>query len=236
MKIRLEELRAVIRDIIKHDISVNSICYGNPAAEYMSAIITDDDPIKRWFIVSGLMDEICLSAPKNDSDTTRRDLDALVELVGNASEEDVAFAGFVENEDNIMKLFMRVLSEAGVNASVEEYYRVDNQTLPLLHYLKHKINRPRPYQLAHHFGLPVLPLVRTDAQTASYPSGHALVSFVMSEYYSRKHPRLAPVLMELGEKIAKSRENVGIHYPSDTEVSRLISKILFKYGLLGNIV
>lgn len=58
----------------------------------------------------------------------------------------------------------------------------------------------------------------------------------MSEYYSRKHPRLAPVLMELGEKIAKSRENVGIHYPSDTEVSRLISKILFKYGLLGNIV
>ena len=234
MKIRLEELRGVVRDIVKYDISANSIRYGNPAAEYVDDIVANDDPIKDWFIVSGLMDKICLSAPKNDSDTTRRDLEALVELVGNVTEEDVAFAEFVENEDSLAKLFMRVLSEAGVEESIEEYYQVYNQTLSLLHYLKHRINRPRPCQLARHFGLPVFPLVRTDAQTASYPSGHALVSFVMSEYYSRKYPYLAPVLMELGEKIAKSRENVGIHYPSDTEVSRLISKILFKYGLLGN--
>ena len=232
MKMRLKELREAIRCIIKHDNDVNSICYGNPAAEYMETIVAKDDPIKNWFVVGGLMDKICLSAPKNDSDTTRRDLEALVELVGNVTEEDVAFAKFVENEDNIVKLFMRVLSEAGVKESIEEYYQVDNQTLSLLHYLKHRINRPRPCQLAHHFGLPVFPLVRTDAQTASYPSGHALVSFVMSEYYSRKYPYLAPVLMELGEKIAKSRENVGIHYPSDTEVSRLISKILFKHDLL----
>jgi len=213
-------------------VGVNSICYGNPSAEYMEAIVAKDDPIKNWFVVGGLMDEICLSAPKNDSDITRRDLEVLVELTGSATEEDVAFAEFVENEDNIMKLFMKVLSEAGIEESVEEYYRVYDSVSSLLHYMKHRINRPRPYQLALHFDLPIFPLILTDANTASYPSGHALVSFNMSKYYSGKYPYLASMLVELGEKIAKSREIVGVHYPSDTEVSRLISKIIFKHDLL----
>ncbi len=231
MKIRISELRSIIRDVAKEKSS-DSICYGNPAAEFMKFVTAVDDPIKEWFISSGLIDKICSSAPKNDSDVTLKDLEALTKLMNHASEEDISFAEYVEKEDNIAKLFIQMLNEFGVEESLNEYYHIDNQTLPLLHYLKHKVNRPRPYQLAYHFGLDIFPLVRTDAMTASYPSGHALVGFVMSEYYSRKHPHLSYVLKELGEKVARSREIAGIHYPSDTEASRLISKIIFKNDLL----
>ena len=115
---------------------------------------------------------------------------------------------------------------------MEEYFMVDTQTEPLVFHLKHIINRARPYQLAYEYDLPLYPLIHTDANSASYPSGHALTAFVMSEYYSRKYPELRKDLLEFGNKIADSREKMDIHYPSDTEVSRMISKVIWENNLL----
>jgi acid phosphatase (class A) len=74
--------------------------------------------------------------------------------------------------------------------------------------------------------------MRTDAMTAAYPSGHALAGFVMAEYYARKFPDVANEARELGEKIARSREVVGIHFPSDTQISREISNIIWENNLI----
>ena len=68
--------------------------------------------------------------------------------------------------------------------------------------------------------------------TASYPSGHALAGIMMSEYYAKLFPDASIELKELGERIANSRELTGIHYPSDTEISRKISKIIIDNNLL----
>jgi membrane-associated phospholipid phosphatase len=68
--------------------------------------------------------------------------------------------------------------------------------------------------------------------TASYPSGHALTGFVMSEYYSKKFPKISAELKALGEKIANSREITGIHFPSDTAISRQICTIIYENNLL----
>jgi hypothetical protein len=68
--------------------------------------------------------------------------------------------------------------------------------------------------------------------SAAYPSGHALAGLVMSKYYSEKYPQAADKLKALGEKIANSREITGIHYPSDTQISREISDIIIKNNLL----
>ncbi len=236
MKIRLNELRKIIREEISEPerdlISTNSIRYGHAPIEFFKLARKSDDRIKEWFIRSGWVGKIQRAAPSNDSDVTKRDLKQLLKLTREATKEDIAFSKFVDDENNIAELFLNLLAENGYEESLSEYYRIDNQTLSLLFYLKEIINRPRPYQLAHHFGLPIYPLIRTDAMTASYPSGHALVGFVMSEYYSRKYPQLSSSLKSLGEKIAFSREVVAIHYPSDTEVSRLICDIIFENDLI----
>jgi hypothetical protein len=236
VKIELGELRKIIREEIfepeKGLIPTNSIRYGHAPIEFVKLARKSDDRIKEWFIRSGWAEKIQGSAPTNDGEVTKRDLEKLLKLTREATQEDVAFSKFVDDESNIAELFLSFLSENGYEESLEEYYRIDNQTLSLLFYLKEVIDRPRPYQLARHFGLPIYPLIRTDAMTASYPSGHALVGFVMSEYYSRKYPRLSIPLRSLGKKIAFSREVVAIHYPSDTKVSRLICDIIFQNDLL----
>jgi acid phosphatase (class A) len=68
--------------------------------------------------------------------------------------------------------------------------------------------------------------------SASYPSGHAMTGFMMSEYYARKYPDVAIELYALGNKIARSRELVGIHYPSDTAISKEIVKIIIDNSLI----
>lgn len=235
MKMRLSELKQIIREeseFSEIDSTADNICYGHAPLEFVKLAQKTNDPIKDWFIKSGWLDELQNSAPSNSSDVTRQDLDQLLKLTNSATSKDVAFARYVDSESNIAKLFLKLLTDNGYDETLDEYYRIDNQTLPLLFHLKDLINRPRPYQLAHHFGLPLYPLIRTDAMTASYPSGHALVGYVMSEYYSRKYPHLESALKSLGERVAKSREITAIHYPSDTEASRLISQVIFDNNLI----
>jgi hypothetical protein len=156
----------------------------------------------------------------------------LVEKTTNATAEEITFARYADEEENIANLFIDLLKQHGHEVSMGDYFRIDSQTESLLFFLKDVINRPRPYQLAKCYNYPLYPLIRTDAMTASYPSGHALTGFVMSEYFSEKYPEVASELRILGEKIAHSREVTGIHYPSDTEVSREICRIMFEEKLI----
>jgi acid phosphatase (class A) len=109
---------------------------------------------------------------------------------------------------------------------------VDNQTDVILNFLKDVINRPRPYQLAKAYNLSLYPLIRSNSMTAAYPSGHALTAFVMADHYSKKHPEISEDLQNLGMKIANSREITGIHYPSDTKISRIIADIISQNNLI----
>lgn len=210
----------------------DEIFYGNSPVEYMEALNKKPDHIRDWFIKSGHADRIIKDAPKNSSETTRRDLEILMKKMKNASAEDVTFARYADDESNLANLFLDLLNSHGYKSSMGEYFGIDSQTEALLFYLKEMVNRPRPYQLARYFGYPMFPLIRTDAMTASYPSGHALAGFVMSEYYARKFPKIAGKLRALGERIADSREVTGIHYPSDTAISRQICKLIFENNLL----
>jgi membrane-associated phospholipid phosphatase len=113
-----------------------------------------------------------------------------------------------------------------------EFFGIDSQVEPLIFWLKDQINRPRPYQLARSYDLPLRPLIHTDAMSASYPSGHAATAYLMSGYLGRKYPEHKTELDELGKRIAESRENTGIHFPSDTKISRVIVDMIFDNNLL----
>lgn len=218
---------------IDPSINVNQIIYGNTPIEYVEFAQDPNDTIKNWFIEKGLIEKIKSEAPANDSETTKKDFLFLLETISKVTAEDITFARYADEEQNLPNLFIDLLKSKGYEETMGDYFRVDNQTDSILNFLKDVINRPRPYQLARYYNYPLYPLIRTNAMTASYPSGHALTAFVMSEYYSKKYPSIEKELKELAENIAQSRIKMGLHYPSDTEISREISRIIFENNLIS---
>jgi len=216
----------------RKNIDINQIVYGNAPIEFRDIIENNNDPIKKWFEKEGLIDKIINEAPSNDSETTKNDLDQLIELTTNATGDDITFSRYADDQNNLPNLFIDLLNSKGYEETMEEYYKIDGQTDTILNFLKDVINRPRPYQLAKTYNIPLYPLIRTSSMTASYPSGHALTAFVMSEYYARKYPEISSEVRNLGKKIARSREVVGIHYPSDTKISRYICDVMFDNNLI----
>ena len=214
------------------NIDINQIVYGNAPIEFKDVIEDSNDPVRKWFEKEGLIDRIVNEAPSNDSETTKNDLDELIELTKNATGDDITFSRYADDQNNLPNLFIDLLNSKGYDETMEDYFRIDNQTDVILNFLKDVINRPRPYQLAKAYNIPLYPLIRTDAMTAAYPSGHALTGFVMSEYYARKYEEIAEDIRDLGKRIARIREVVGIHYPSDTKISRYICDVMFDNDLI----
>ena len=214
------------------NIDINQIVYGNAPIEFKDIIEDNNDPIRKWFEKEGLIDKIINEAPSNDSETTKDDLDQLIELTANVTGDDITFSRHADDQNNLPNLFIDLLNSKGYEETMDGYFRIDNQTDVILNFLKDVINRPRPYQLAKAYNIPLYPLIRTDAMTAAYPSGHALTAFVMSEYYARKYPKISSEVRDLGKRIARSREVVGIHYPSDTKISRYICDVMFDNDLI----
>ena len=219
-------------DFATKPFDANTIVYGNPPIEYMEIIDGPDNHIKDWFVKEGLFDSIKANAPANDSEITKADLQTLLEKTSNATAEEIQFARCVEDVSNLAQTFVDLLKENKIEITMGDFFSIDGQIEGILHFLKNEINRPRPYQLAKYYELPLFPLIRTDAMSAAYPSGHALTAFVMSEYFATKYPGIATELREHGERIGNSREITGIHYPSDTAISREICKIIFENKLL----
>ena len=210
--------------------SLDFIKFGNPLEEHLE-IANRENSIKTWFQNKGLDQTILKNAPANSSQTTQKDLLYLAKRMKQVTPEELMLARAAE--ENLPQVFIDYFASKGIVETMEEYFRVDTQVEPLLFYLKNLVNRPRPHQISYYLNIPVMPLIPTDACSASFPSGHAISGFVMGEHYARKYPELRNEVKDLGQRIAESRENVGIHYPSDTEVSRAISDVIWKNNLIG---
>jgi hypothetical protein len=211
---------------------INAIFYGNPTLEKREVAYKPEDKIRDWFIENGEAEKIINEAPKNDSETTKKDLEELLVKTKEVSGDDLSFARYVDIVDNFAQTYVDLLASKGIEITMGDWFRIDSQTEPIVFWLKDKINRPRPYQLAKAYDLPLYWLFHTDACSAAYPSGHATSAFVMSEYFSRKYPEHREEITALGERIANSREQAGFHYPSDTKISRYIADLIFENDLL----
>jgi len=81
--------------------------------------------------------------------------------------------------------------------------------------LKLSINRARPYMLE-----PKLKFLEKPPHP-SYPSGHSAASYVNAYIMMEIIPELSNEFLKLAAEMAYSREVIGVHYPSDSEVSRV---------------
>jgi acid phosphatase (class A) len=83
---------------------------------------------------------------------------------------------------------------------------------------KYKYLRVRPYV--------VDPSIQNleDANWAAYPSGHAANSYINAYIYQELAPEFADIFLKDAYDMAHSREIIGVHYPSDSEASRIFAR------------
>ena len=85
---------------------------------------------------------------------------------------------------------------------------------------KYKFLRVRPYVLDT--------LINNLEETnwAAYPSGHAANSYVNAFVYQELAPQFTDIFIKDAYDMAHSREIIGVHYPSDSEASRMLARQL----------
>lgn len=63
-----------------------------------------------------------------------------------------------------------------------------------------------------------------EANWAAYPSGHSANSYINAYIYQELAPEFTDVFLKDAYAMAHSREIIGVHYPSDSEVSRIFAR------------
>jgi len=195
--------------------------------------------IKPFYLQSITVDDFKIpDAPSNSSDQTRAEINYLLALQRYRTAEDVRVSLYmadiyynvrVKPEDSTYSRYRNNLFHIG--RSIGSWF--NPETLPVtadfmanvwrdasffIWSLKFKYARIRPYIIDHD----LKNLQETD--WAAYPSGHAANSYINAYIYQELAPEFIDVFIKDAYDMAHSREILGVHYPSDSESSRIFAR------------
>jgi acid phosphatase (class A) len=176
--------------------------------------------------------------PANSSELTRAEINYLLALQKQRSEEDVRTSLYMADvwynvrvtptDPNYARLRKNLFH---IGRSVGSWFNPDD--LPItadfmanvwrdasyfIWSLKFKYARIRPYVIDKN----LKNLQETD--WAAYPSGHAANSYINAYIYQELAPEFTDVFVKDAYDMAHSREIIGVHYPSDSEASRIFAR------------
>lgn len=178
--------------------------------------------------------------PVNSSDQVRKELDYLLELQNKRTTEQVKSVDFLANigywpstnllpshpsyPQNLKDLFFEGRMLLGEETTAEKFPKISKllhgvmQDMRVMEFtIKYKHLRPRPYHLE-----PKLETL-TKINSPSFVSGHTLWAFIQAFTWSEIVPEKEKEFINLAEEIRRSREIMGIHFPSDNESARLVA-------------
>lgn len=219
-----------------------------PPAEYSGSIVYL--LVKPYYLTDAQVKALRESVkfPANSSDQVRKELDYMLALQANRTEEQgkrVNFLGDIgywpsvnlvpthlQHEQNLKDLFFEGRELMGEEVNAKNLPKVSTllqgvmQDMRIMEFtIKYKLLRPRPYHLE-----PKLePL--TKINSPSFASGHTLWAFMQAFTWSEVVPEKREDFIALAEEIRRSREIMGIHYPSDNEAARQVSYRMLQYYL-----
>jgi acid phosphatase (class A) len=211
-----------------------------PPAEYGSSIVYL--LVKPYYLSDSQVKNLSESVkfPANSSDQVRKELDYMLDLQAKRTPEQVTRVEFLGNigywpsinmvpshqlyEQNLKDLFFEGRELMGENVNAENFPKVSRllqgvmQDMRVMEFtIKYKLFRPRPYHLESR----LQPLMKINSP--SFASGHTLWAFIQAFTWSEVVPEKQNDFIGLAEEIRKSREIMGIHYPSDNEASRQVA-------------
>lgn len=184
--------------------------YGNPAWEHIERIRNDVN-LRQWISAGHFIPLLQMTPPCEM--TTQRELWHLVDRSKTVTPERLEAIKAIEKD--LAGVWARYLDSFGIVVPVEEIQAILDKYEGIVDYLKIKFNRARPFQAAGYFGIPLYPRLRSDAYDSAYPSGHTFLALCVYHHYVTLHPDLNKELMLMVLKIKQSREDGGVHYPSD---------------------
>jgi len=176
--------------------------------------------------------------PANSSELTRAEINYLLNLQKQRTQEDVRSSLYMANvwynlrvtpADSTYNGFRRNLFHIG--RSIGTWFNPND--LPLtadlmakvwrdasffIWSLKFKYARIRPYVIDKNVNN------LEDTDWAAYPSGHAANSYINAYIYQELAPEFTDVFIKDAYDMAHSREIIGVHYPSDSEASRIFAR------------
>ena len=162
--------------------------------------------------------------PPNESNKTRAEVFYLLGYNDGVIDNEM-----VQAYDNIVSAFMPVIEKNGLEVSKDELEDVIKESSKFVMKLKYKFNRPRPYQIAEHYGIEDFKRHKLDtAKTPSYPSGHAMQGRLIALYLSNKDPENKNEYMMIGHNISESRIMARAHYPTDRKYGDMLGDELYK--------
>lgn len=184
--------------------------------------------------------------PANSSDQVRNELDYMLDLQNKRTPEQIKRVEFLANigywppinllpshlsyAQNLKDLFFESRELMGEDINAKNFPKVSKllqgvmQDMRIMEFtIKYKLLWPRPYHLEPN----LKPL--TTINSPSFASGHTLWAFVQAFTWSEVALEKQKDFIALAEEIRRSREIMGIHYPSDNEASRQVAFKMLQY-------
>lgn len=169
--------------------------------------------------------------PPNSSEQTKKELIAIKNFMAISHPEDFS--------SNLKKM-----DEDPAQFVIDHYEEITNKKAPknvlkfitsgdvevLAMKLKMYYNRPRPYQIAEHYGIEFdynKSIQKGAAHHPSYPSGHTLSAYFTAEALGYASPQIKKELLKKAKMVAESRIMEGVHFKSDNDFSiYLVNNVL----------
>ena len=164
----------------------------------------------------------------NASLATKKDLEETVERNNNATDEEKR--QYINCDEDACYYIKEYMDENDLEYSDDTIEYLENQCVPIIRHYKNKFNRPRPYQIAELYKIPMPKRFKTGtAKTPSYPSGHTVQPFFVAEYYAKLYPEHRKGLMKGAEISGFGRVIAGLHFPSDYVCGKSIAQQLISH-------
>jgi len=218
-----------------------------PPSEYGNSIVYL--LVKPNYLTDNQVEGLCqkIKVPANSSDQVRKELDYLLQLQNERTPEQIKRVEYLANigywpsinlipshpyyGQNLKDLFFEARTLMGEDINAGNFPKISKllqgimQDMRVMEFtVKYKFFRPRPY----HLEPKLQPL--TKINSPSFVSGHTLWAFLQAFVWREIVPEKGNDFVALAEEIRRSREIMGIHYPSDNETARqLAHKMLEHY-------
>jgi hypothetical protein len=162
--------------------------------------------------------------PANDSNETRTELFKLLSYNNGIIDRKM-----VEEFDDMRKPYMELVNKYNLDVTKDDLQQIIDEGAKFSLKIKYKYNRPRPYQIAEHYGIDDFKIHELDtAKTPSYPSGHALQGRLIGLILTDKDPEHQNEYMAVSQRISDSRIMARAHYPSDKEYGEKLADELYE--------
>jgi acid phosphatase (class A) len=201
--------------------------------------------VKPHYVTVPLDTFTAVKPPANSSPQTRAELDYLLGLQKNRTEQEHEWClklaeiyhhpllsnpvdpRYRPNRDNLFFVGRDLgpwFRQDNLPKTTELLARVYRDAMVYIVELKLRYARPRPHHLE--------PRIKADDKTiphASFPSGHSFASYINAGVLSRLAPTRRSDLLAKAHELAWSRELLGVHYPSDTEAGRVLAEDFVRF-------